>query len=248
MGRAMRSRFLHSVRENAMGRGKAPRKEERQRTWSVRHLKGGGEFYGWVAGPHYGVHVHYMRPSKPCHSIFTDEELECPYEKIRPTTEWKGYLPLYDECGRPVVVICSSNMFDQLEQLKTYQAVRVSRGEDSFDSVVVTPYRALGDYKPSLPERKREADIEAWLFETLFREEPLVRWLKKRGTVPATTEKPPVFLPGDDPKYRAAAKKANKGYVPHGPVGEEMIRRGLVDPPTIGEIIPVLNGVHKRKE
>lgn len=222
-----------------MGISKDPGKERRPASWHFEKLKGEGWFNAWIAGPVVGVYVHHMPPSKPCRWIMTDAQIECPLCKVRPRTEWKGYVPLYSDSGKPVVVMIPEAMKGHVEAIGTHEPVRVSRGSGKCDTVAIHKAKWSDRYVSGKTERAYPALIDGWLF-VLWGDAVLSEWYHARvidpGARPAGVEVPELnrvktgdALPPDE--ERALTKRV---------IRDNFKVRPAADPPLIGEALPNL--------
>lgn len=153
---------------------KDPGRKGKPQTWSVNTLKEGGQFSAWIAGPMIGVYVHHLSASKPCYWEMTGEQLECPYCRLRGIPQWKGYLPLYDESGKPVVVLVHENHKPQVDCLRLHDPVIVRRDKPKYQTIVVKLDKTGSYYRPGKSDRHAAADIRPWLLFTLWKEPALV--------------------------------------------------------------------------
>lgn len=227
---------------------KEPGKEKKRATWSIPKWKDGGTFYGWIAGRMVGVYVHFVKASKPCYWEITDEKLECPYCRIMPVPDWRGYLPLYDESGTPMCVQIHPDMRPQIAELLLHAAVKVTKGKGKYDKVIVKADGWSGRYRPGNSGRHIGADVRPWLIHTLWKEQPLIDYFKEHTPAPL---EPLQLVPEPNemsPMYQAAAKRAAKP----GGIAEEFARRGKLpptqEPKLIGDVLPILNGKLHRKD
>ena len=140
-----------------------PRKDRKQATWTIEKLKDGGNFFGWIAGDPVWVWLHFLKQSKPCHYEITDKKLQCPYCPERPRVDRKGYVPLYDESGKPVVVIVPEQFEPQIAARKFREAVRVRRGKGAYETVIIEKSNWANPYDPGKSGRHVKADIREWL-------------------------------------------------------------------------------------
>lgn len=134
-------------------------------------LSPGGTINGWIAGPFIGVDGHMYPPFKPCYGVLTKDTVECPHCKVRGYPEWQGFLPIYNERGKPTVLVFGENLLDQVAQFKLHDAITASRGKDKFDGRGIAPWKGQTWYRATLPARQRAADIRQWLIFVLWKKE-----------------------------------------------------------------------------
>lgn len=225
-----------------------PRKEKKQATWTIEKLKEGGQFFGWLAGDVRWVWLHFLKQSKPCHYEITNEQLKCPYCPERPRVERRGYMPLYDESGKPVVVVLHEHIQPQVERIGFLQPVRVRRGKGKYDTVIVEPSTWTHKYDPGKSGRHVRADIREWLL-TMWKDDVLTAFFTKQDQ--GTAEKKPAIVEtqreASDRIYQAHSHPAHGGRL-----ADEFNRMTAPlrepEPQSIGGVLPILNGKLLRQE
>lgn len=153
---------------------KAPRSEKRAApSWTWTHLRGGGVITGHLAGPTEWIVVHWIRRSIPCYSDVTNKRLACPHCRPGVRTSDLGYVPVYRDDGRPIVVGIPAYNADGLRGVEPGMPVKVYRGKDRGDPIRVV--REKGGTTVTIGDRGERplADIRPWLL-TLWREQPLI--------------------------------------------------------------------------
>ena len=193
--------------------------KKKAETWTFEKVPGGSHFTAWLAGPTEWVEVHHIGVSKPCHWEITGGRKECPHCRRKPRKDLVGYVPLYRENGKPVVVLVPEYSADIIRRIQLHDAVRVMRGTTRGDAVSVTKLDKGERYKPATAERSGPVGLEGWLLR-FWRETELEAWFRDNGMSPA---KPAEELPASDGKTvpatldlaRAAGKAELQAIAPH---------------------------------
>lgn len=186
--------------------------------WTHEKLKGGGTFKAWKAGACRWVWVHFKSVvSKPCHSAISKGALECPHCGGKPT-EMIGYLPLYTDNGKPVVVICRDYSREVVDPIPVFDPVVVSRGKAQWCAMEVQAQQwASRAFASNDPTRKRAADIRPWLVYTLWQQRALVDYfLKMEATKPVVEVETPAPAPDRTPEDRAQRRREGKAEMEAG--------------------------------
>ncbi len=157
--------------------------KRRQETWTFEKVPGGSHFTGWIAGPPQWVDVHHIGVSKPCHWEITGGKKDCPHCRKKPRKDLVGYVPLYRDSGKPVVVLVPEYAGDILRRIALHDPVRVMRGSTRGDAVAVTKLDKAERYKPANAERADPANLEAWLL-LFWRETELAAWFRDNALSP----------------------------------------------------------------
>ena len=218
-----------------------PQEGKKADHWTVEKLREPTEFFGWIAGTMVEVNVHTLPPSKPCFWIMTDQDLECPYCRVKPKVDYTGYLPLYREGGAPVVVQIHKRHMPEVHKLKLHQPVKAKRGPGKFDTCIVEPSKWSTVYEPGTSGRHLPADVRPWLMNTLWKEGELIAYFARDGKVEPLE---PLERWEDPAKQRAGTReelKAGQGTGLAARFARGMQPDDAKTPPTVGEILPMVN-------
>jgi len=165
-------------------RGKRPEQGHKVGTWTFEKVPHGTFFSAFLAGPAHGVFVHTQGPSKPCLRVLLGERATCAGCDGKIRRQWLGYVPLWNDQGKPVVVGIKEYHEEQVSKIGFKCAVRVSRGKEYRDSVMIQEMKGHQRYVTDLPDRRVAVDLSSWLVR-LWRMPELESALKLSWNNPA---------------------------------------------------------------
>lgn len=214
-----------------------------RRTWSVLKVKPGTALAqnGWIAGPAVWAYTHYRFRSLPCHTELTGGKLECPYCKVIGLPKVQGYLPLYSEIGKPLIVVVQEYARAVVDRLPLYSPVRVRRQDDKWAQTVVEPARWTDkDWRPASGE-PAPADVGPALL-VIWKDAALINWFGKHQATSdnGLSTPPPVRQVAADLETAREQGAAELDKITR-KVRERLKARDKT-PPTIGDCLPSLNG------
>jgi hypothetical protein len=129
----------------------------------------------WLAGPIKWVLCHHKGVSKPCRDELTKGAIKCHLCMTHPNVSWVGYVPLYDESGKTLFTQVKDSAYDIVSRIQPFDAVRVMRGGDQFDSISVTPSKWSARYQPNSDARREPAQMDSFLLR-LWVDEELIKF------------------------------------------------------------------------
>lgn len=128
---------------------------------------------GHLAGPVEWIVIHWQRRSIPCYADVTDGKLPCPHCRPGVRTGELGYVPIYRDDGRPIVVGIPPYNSDGVTGLEPGCAVKAYRGKMRGDPIRVVREKSGAPISVGARGARPCADIRPWLL-TLWREQPLI--------------------------------------------------------------------------
>jgi hypothetical protein len=131
--------------------------------------------------------------------------------------ELVGYLPLYDESHKPVVITVKEHTYDLIQALKPFQHVRVLKSDQKKPSISVVPSLKGPKFATSIAWQQRPANIEAWLL-VFWKDADLRNWFAENRPQRVQEDDAPVpeAVEGAarkgkaDPMYEAAHRRVEK--------------------------------------
>ena len=225
-----------------MFRSAAPEEGGRKATsWSVVSLGGGEKVVGWLAGHPVWVWVHYVGASKPCHVRISDNALSrCPYCERRPRVERKGYVPLYDLSGKPIVIVVGENVEDVFGRIEVFDPIKVIKVGPKNTGSLLLKDTGRARYKPSLPGRDQPADIREWLLR-LWGDETVKSWAKSQVRDPEPIPEPIPEPPAIEPPVDGDAGRRKLQEL----MRSLAVKKDALEP--VGESLPVPERQAKRR-
>lgn len=182
---------------------------------------------GWLASHPLGIICHQDRQTIGCRSYLTDGHLpcwRCQPEAAMPK-KWAGYVAVIDKNLMARFVIIGETMRDGVLALPPYAMIRISKGKNPKDPIVVAAdnWRTL----PIPPSAQRPWPVD--LTETvlrLWRDPELAAWIHANPAPAAPAPAAPAPAPAEKPKARRKTKaeeRATAAYpipLPPDPAGE----------------------------
>jgi hypothetical protein len=209
--------------------------QKSSRTWTYTKVIPKRGYYGHLAGPVEWVQCHFYYRSIPCYHEMTQGKIECPWCKKAPRIDWVGYVPFWEESGKPMVSAVREYARDKLLSLKTYDPIIVLKGESKFDPVFVTRYAGKDPMVPPRDGSKDPVDIREWLLK-LWKEQPLCEWAATLSSDTPVSQPPAAEVnPVRDPMVKSAWDRA----------ASESKKRHRKGPTALGDLLPPLNGKHE---
>lgn len=234
-----------------MFRNQDPRKRKSaSQTWTVEKLKGGGAFFGWLAGPTIWVWCHLPPPSKPCYTVLTEGVRKCPHCRPHGREEFVGYVPLYDAAGRRLIVLIKEYTKPVVDAIRTHTPVKVSRGKGHHDPIMIESSKWASPTGAGGFDRFAPADIRDALL-TIWGDTELADYFRCQKVTEAdklADVREESGSSAETPPKMAVSFERNKAFV-------ESVKASQGDklPPTVGEVIlplpkPSRNGYHRPLE
>jgi hypothetical protein len=224
-----------------------PLEEEGQVNWDHEKLDQVKSFHAWKAAQMVGVHCHWLYRSIPCYEILTKGALKCPYHDKAALLHWNGYLPLYRDNNRPTIVIIKKINRDTVARIPIHAPVLVSRAEKRGSSIHVGEKSwAKMWLKPK--DWQAPPDITRALL-TWWKEPALTEYLLAQAgkDVAPASDKPLSPVPASKEERQQRSEEWVKGVrdaalrqAGYGPAGDNL-------PPQLGDVLPIANGVHRKK-
>lgn len=199
---------------------KDPRKGSKVQNWHCEQVAKGKGFKAWKAAELFGVLCHWSFRSIPCYWELTDGKLDCPHCRDNPSLRWIGYLPLYKDTHRPVVVIVGESVKAPVDRIEVHAPIFVWRDDQKGATISVRSDDWSKRWQP--PQHYHGIpDIRLWLL-TLWKEPALTSWFEQNGMAA-------------DPTAAAADSPSPPGVVPQSPSPvDEVYKR--YDPKLVAEI------------
>lgn len=215
--------------------------------WNTVKLKPGGHWFGWRAGPTLGVETHHQFGSRACRGDLTEGALRCPMCEAldwkpgtpRPT-RFRGYVPLWDECGVRHVCIISDSYYPRSEEVKLHERCKVTKLLDRGCPLRVDP-TSEARLPGLLTAAEREPqDLGPWCLR-VWKDEELAEFMTGRAAPSAARGKSTLVCPDVEITFdHDAINDRFAAQVRAGDVG-----RAAAD--LLPSLEPKTNGVHKRK-
>lgn len=203
---------------------------------------------GYLAGNVHGLVCHTTGQTKPCLKHLVNRNKKCALCDEHRPIDWRGYVPLRDESGKPVTVIITALVADVVDKIKPGSAVMWGRGEDKFDSVWVMERSGALPWSRWWPDKQPADDMAPWLCALWKMPEvlPLLRTHFAKVPQAAVTEAealPTAIVDETDPAVRALRKVMKTKPASELTAGEAVEVNRVMDYLTV----PSGNGKHKSK-
>lgn len=115
---------------------------------------------GYVAGDCVWVEVHFDRRSIPCVARLTNGELLCKHCQPLFPLMWLGYLPLYSDSHRPVLIGLQDYCADQVRSFELHDQVIWGRANDDKHAPVKVIRKEWGPkFTTTRPDRRCKVNI-----------------------------------------------------------------------------------------
>jgi hypothetical protein len=220
-----------------MFESKPPRRDGSGVYWDWLQVDLGKAWKGWLAGAVVGVETHFLTRTLPCRSAMTGGSLKCFCDGQELATRWKGYVPLWDECGIRCFVIICDRYFPLASEIKVGQPVQVMKMKRQGSPIRVEAFAWTSNPPPVTPALQKPQDMRAELLR-LWKDKELTAWIKAH----------PDGVPLLDQAMDSTSRKPSKPHTA-GEVADlkELLskRHRAVDaagPALIGDVLPHLNG------
>jgi len=201
-----------------------PQKDRRGRFWDWINPALGRGVNCWIAGVLVGVETHWMGRTQPCRFYITGGRMKCYCSTSKLGTEWKGYVPLFDENGVQCFAIVGERYAEVASSIPLFSPVTVSRLKSAGAPVCVKQSTWTDSPPPSRGEQLRPKDIRPWLLK-LWKDEALIEWFEKHG---------------NEAEQPAAGSSRRGNVVPDAVRERQRAAAGNDLPPTIGDSLPRL--------
>jgi hypothetical protein len=123
--------------------------------------------------------THHFKSSKPCCEWLTNGEVPCVlHQSCR--LDWLGYLPVYHEGGRPLIVGVREYNVNAVAAIKVGEGITLMKGEDKHGAISVFPAPSLGKYSSGRPGPLVGVDITEKIIE-LWNVPELSAWWERVG-------------------------------------------------------------------
>jgi hypothetical protein len=187
-----------------------PQKDRRGRFWNWLNPDLGKSINGWLAGPLVGVETHWKGTTQPCRRYITGGRMRCYCSLDHSGTEWKGYVPIWDENGVQSFAIIGERYFELANTITLFAPVSVTRLRSAGAPVCVKQSAWTENGPPITDGRLKAKDLRPWLLK-LWGDKDLIEWLEAHPEVMA--EAKPVTLDPErfSPMLKAAARRAEAG-------------------------------------
>jgi hypothetical protein len=134
---------------------------------------------GHKAGEMVAAMTHHFKASKPCMDWLTNGEVPCVlHQSCR--LDWLGYLPIYHESGRPVIVGMREYNIAAVAEIKVGSPLMIVKGDEKHSAIAVFPAPTLGKYQTGRPGPLQPVDITDKLIE-LWNVPELSAWWSRCG-------------------------------------------------------------------
>ncbi len=216
--------------------------------WTRVPIEPGKSIKGWLAGRVFGCEGHGTPAFKPCHALFTRGARACPWCAIPKfgTVKYQGYLPMYDERLKRVVVCVNLDTTTVADSMPLLKPIELVKGKFKTSPLFFRGGEPWTTIKPSGPTvRSTSQDLVPWLTQVLWRAEGLQEYAGDEQPADATpapilpvVEEQPAEAPG------AARDKLAEGLRKRG-----FHKSALFFAPETGDVKPPsTNGTHKKKK
>lgn len=208
-----------------------PKRTDRLPQWDFLKLDPGSSWRAWLAGPMVSVNVHHRGGSRPCRKEMTKGKLPCPDCKDELPTVWRGYLPLWDENGGRWLSIIGIRYADIAMSLRFLDYVWVRKMETRGCPVRVESAMSKAPAVPAAIRDRQPADIRPFLLR-IWKDKVLADWLDAHAE-----KKEPADVLDESVSMGSALRREVIDHLKD--------KRG---PALLSDVLPQLNGKHKKGE